>query len=61
MLIITELMKGGTLHKYLLSIRPNTLDLKLSISFALEISQVMEYLHANGIIHRDLKPSNLYS
>uniref|UniRef100_A0A2N9E3H0 Protein kinase domain-containing protein n=1 Tax=Fagus sylvatica TaxID=28930 RepID=A0A2N9E3H0_FAGSY len=59
MLIITELMKGGTLHKYLLSIRPNTLDLKLSISFALEISQVMEYLHANGIIHRDLKPSNL--
>ncbi|XP_073057460.1 serine/threonine/tyrosine-protein kinase HT1-like [Primulina eburnea] len=59
MMIITELMKGGTLQKYLWSIRPNCPDLKLSLSFALEISRAMEYLHQNRIIHRDLKPSNL--
>ncbi|PIM99403.1 Tyrosine kinase [Handroanthus impetiginosus] len=59
MMIITELMKGGTLQKFLWSFRPNCLDLKLLISFALEISRAMEYLHRNRIIHRDLKPSNL--
>lgn len=56
-MVVTELMKGGTLQKYLWSIRPNCPDLKLSLSLALGISQAMEYLHANGIIHRDLKPS----
>lgn len=59
LMIVTELMKGGTLQRYLWSIRPNHPDLKLSLSFALGISKAMEHLHANGIIHRDLKPSNL--
>ncbi|XP_022950480.1 serine/threonine-protein kinase STY17-like [Cucurbita moschata] len=59
LMIITELMKGGTLQKYLWSIRPETPDLKFSLSLALDLSRVMAYLHANGIIHRDLKPSNL--
>ncbi|KDP31798.1 hypothetical protein JCGZ_12259 [Jatropha curcas] len=57
--LITELLRGGTLQKYLWSIRPRRLDLKLCISLALDISRAMEYLHDNGIIHRDLKPSNL--
>jgi serine/threonine protein kinase len=35
-----------------------TLELKQSIRFAFDISQAMEYLHANDIIHRDLKPGN---
>ncbi|CAM8934651.1 unnamed protein product [Rhodiola kirilowii] len=59
MMIITELMRGGTLQKYLWGMRPRCPDLKLSISFALEISRVMDYLHGLGIIHRDLKPSNV--
>ncbi|KAJ9177147.1 hypothetical protein P3X46_012393 [Hevea brasiliensis] len=59
MFLLTELMGGDTLQKHLLSIRPKHLDLKLSISFALDISRAMEYLHENCIIHRDLKPNNL--
>lgn len=59
LMIITELMRGGTLLKYLLGMRPNCPDLELSLRFALEISEAMIYLHAKGIIHRDLKPSNL--
>ncbi|KAL3346114.1 hypothetical protein AABB24_024854 [Solanum stoloniferum] len=59
LMLVTELMRGGTLQKFLWSTRPQCPDLKLSLSFALEISRAMEYLHAIGIIHRDLKPSNL--
>jgi len=58
LMIITELLEGCSLHKYLESIYPNALSLEQSLSFALDISQAMEYLHANGIIHRDLKPGN---
>ncbi|OVA04547.1 Protein kinase domain [Macleaya cordata] len=57
--IVTELMKGGSLKDYLHKMRPSCPDLERSISFALDISQGMEFLHANGIIHRDLKPANL--
>ncbi|KAG4941367.1 Serine/threonine-protein kinase HT1 [Glycine soja] len=60
MMIITELLEGCSLQKYLESIYPSTLSLEQSISFAMNISQVMEYLHENGIIHRDLKPGNLF-
>ena len=60
MMIITELLECSSLPKYLESIYPNALSLEQSISFSLDISQAMEYLHANGIIHRDLKPSNFF-
>ncbi|XP_044484011.1 serine/threonine-protein kinase STY13-like [Mangifera indica] len=59
MVIVTELLPGMSLRKYLVSIRPNQLDIHVALNFALDIARAMECLHANGIIHRDLKPDNL--
>ncbi|TXG58960.1 hypothetical protein EZV62_016789 [Acer yangbiense] len=56
MVIVTELLPGMSLRKYLVSIRPNKLDLHVALNFALDIARAMECLHANMIIHRDLKP-----
>lgn len=58
MMMITELVEGGSLQKNLRSMYPTTMDLEQSLGFALDISQAMEYLHENGIIHRDLKPGS---
>ncbi|CAH9103125.1 unnamed protein product [Cuscuta europaea] len=59
MVIVSELLPGMSLRKYLVSLRPAKLDLLLALNFALDIARAMECLHANGIIHRDLKPDNL--
>ncbi|XVF37421.1 hypothetical protein REPUB_Repub20aG0006400 [Reevesia pubescens] len=59
MAIVTELLPGMSLRKYLISIRPKVLDLHVALSFALDIARALDCLHANGIIHRDLKPDNL--
>ncbi|XP_019442512.1 PREDICTED: serine/threonine-protein kinase HT1-like [Lupinus angustifolius] len=59
MVIVTELLLGGTLRKYLLNMRPKCLDMRVAVGFALDIARAMECLHSHGIIHRDLKPDNL--
>ncbi|XP_078436468.1 serine/threonine-protein kinase STY13-like [Wolffia australiana] len=59
MVIVTELLPGMSLRKYLNNIRPRQLDLRVAVNYALDIARAMECLHANGIIHRDLKPDNL--
>ncbi|XP_060672425.1 serine/threonine-protein kinase STY13 [Ziziphus jujuba] len=59
MVIVTELLLGGTLRKYLLNMRPRSLDMGVAVGFALDIARAMECLHSHGIIHRDLKPENL--
>lgn len=58
MVIVTELLLGGTLRKYLINLRPRSLDIRVAIGFALDIARAMECLHSHGIIHRDLKPGN---
>lgn len=60
MVIVTELLLGGTLRKYLLNMRPRCLDAQIAVSFALDIARAMECLHSHGIIHRDLKPGKLF-
>lgn len=59
MVIVTELLLGGTLRKYLISMRPRCLDTRIALGFALDIARALECLHSHGIIHRDLKPENL--
>lgn len=59
MVVVTELLVGGSLRKYMMSLRPKRIDMRVALAFALDIAQVMECLHGNGIIHRDLKPDNL--
>ncbi|XP_023528022.1 serine/threonine-protein kinase HT1-like [Cucurbita pepo subsp. pepo] len=59
MVIVTELLPGMSLRKYLMNNRKQQLDPRLAINFALDIARAMDCLHANGIIHRDLKPDNL--
>lgn len=59
MVVVTELLVGGSLRKYLVNLRPRSLEPRVAVGFALDIARAMECLHAHGIIHRDLKPENL--
>lgn len=59
MVIVTELLGGKSLRKFMASQRPKRIDLRRAVSYALDIAQAMDCLHMNGIIHRDLKPDNL--
>uniref|UniRef100_A0A0E0K1W0 Protein kinase domain-containing protein n=1 Tax=Oryza punctata TaxID=4537 RepID=A0A0E0K1W0_ORYPU len=59
MVVVTELLVGGSLRKHLVGLRPRSLEPRVAVGFALDIARAMECLHAHGIIHRDLKPENL--
>ncbi|XP_074567239.1 serine/threonine-protein kinase STY13-like [Curcuma longa] len=59
MVVVTELLGGGSLRKYLRNMRPRSLEPVVAVGFAIDIAQAVECLHSHGIIHRDLKPENL--
>ena len=56
--MVEEYIKGQTLDEY---IKGKTLDLERMISIAVELCDIIGYLHgfSPSIIYRDLKPSNI--
>ena len=55
--IVTEFLSGGNLSSY---IKDNpAADWHTRISFSIDASRAIYYLHKQNIIHRDLKPENL--
>lgn len=54
--IAIEFIRGISLKQFILQ---RSLSLRSAISFLLQVSYAVLYLHTQGIIHRDLKPENL--
>ncbi|GAQ84386.1 Protein kinase superfamily protein [Klebsormidium nitens] len=56
--LVTELLPGGTLRKYL-SGPTAPPPFAVALRMALDVARGMDYLHSKNIIHRDLKADNL--
>uniref|UniRef100_H3A744 Tyrosine-protein kinase n=1 Tax=Latimeria chalumnae TaxID=7897 RepID=H3A744_LATCH len=58
--IVTELMKNGSLHKYLTKIKKSiTKKKKKMMDFAGQIAEGMAYLEKQRCVHRDLRTENI--
>uniref|UniRef100_W5JZX1 Tyrosine-protein kinase n=1 Tax=Astyanax mexicanus TaxID=7994 RepID=W5JZX1_ASTMX len=58
--LITELMKNGSLKKYLISHRERKdIAFSLMIDFAVQVTEGMAYLESKNIVHRDLRADNI--
>ena len=55
--IVMEYMEGETL-KHLVGEQP--LEVHRLLSIAIEVTEGLEAVHAEGIIHRDIKPGNIF-
>jgi hypothetical protein len=55
--VVSELLEGETLRQRLQS---NTLPVRKSVDYAIQIARGLAAAHAKGIIHRDIKPENLF-
>ena len=55
--IVTELLKGDTLHT---AIPRKGLSPERAVELAMQIAAGLAAAHESGIVHRDLKPSNIF-
>ncbi|HVN74752.1 MAG TPA: protein kinase [Thermoanaerobaculaceae bacterium] len=55
--IVTELLKGESLHERL---RAGALPVRKAVEIAAQIAQGLSAAHERGIVHRDLKPANVF-
>jgi len=55
--VVSELLEGETLRDRL---QHQTLPLRKSMEFAIQIARGLAAAHAKGIVHRDIKPENLF-
>ena len=55
--VVSELLDGTTLREQL---NGNSLSVRKSLDYALQIASGLAAAHAKGIVHRDLKPENLF-
>ncbi|KAI5102483.1 tyrosine-protein kinase SRK3, partial [Silurus meridionalis] len=58
--IITELMKNGSLKKYLINHKElRDIEFTLMMDFSVQIAEGMSYLESKSIVHRDLRADNI--
>jgi len=54
--LVMEYIAGQTLRDYL---RRETPSMEVALSFALQLADALQTIHANGITHGDIKPGNV--
>ena len=57
-LIISEFLPGGNLRSYILN-KKLKFSWRLRLSFAIDITRALTYMHLRNCMHRDLKGENL--